>query len=186
MANQRPDFSADGNVCKFSTSIGATYQTCILPVDFSQVEVLFFNTRLFTDTEQKQRSYTSHPSLWRSRVGSDGCNSDGKGAEFNFPSWNVWQGIDTLQQENMLFTLLDMVKTNTLPQGQGWSGNEFSIRMPGGLSRALGMGRDVEPVLMGTERPSAFLLDGKERGGQTLHPPCLSPAPKSPSVILRG
>lgn len=122
----------------------------------------------------------------RSRVGSDGRNSDGKWAEFNFPFWNVCQDIAILQQEDMPFSVLNTVKTNILPQGQGWSGSEFSIRMLRRLSQVLGMGRDFEPVLMGTERPSAFLRGGKERGGQTLHPSCLSPASRSPSVILRG
>lgn len=95
--------------------------------------------------------------------------------------------ISTLQLESMPFTLLlSKVKTNRLHQGQQWSRSEFSTGTLGGLSQVLGMGRDVEPVQMGTGDHSAFLQDGKGRGSQTPHPPCLSPASKSLSVILRG
>lgn len=46
---------------------------------------------LFTDTEQKQRSNTSHSHLRGSRVSSDGCNLNGKWAEFSSPSLDVQQ-----------------------------------------------------------------------------------------------
>lgn len=69
------------------------FHGCILPRDFIQIfictwgNVLFlYENFLFTDTEQKQRSSTSHLHLRGSRVSSGGCNSDGTWTEFSSPS----------------------------------------------------------------------------------------------------
>lgn len=145
-----------------------------------------FSYETLTDATLKPRGCISLPCLWHSRVGADGHNSDGKiGKSSGFlpGMYGKTFNMGILQTEGVPFArVLSKVKINRLPQGQHRGGSEFSSGTPGRLSQALeGMSSRCQWKLGAAP---AFLQGGKERGGQTPHPPCLSSASKSPSLIL--